>query len=62
MEKQAYMKHAMRVIHIQQQHHLLGDSDKKVNSNVGIKGAGTNGEITGGTGDARGRGFDDWDD
>ena len=56
MNKKNYQKPAMQVVTIKGQQHLLVPSATSVGGNV------FNSEVKGGSGSARGRGFDDWDD
>jgi hypothetical protein len=61
--KKEYLKPQMQVVNINSRHQLLAGSNlNRVAGNSGLRGAGTDGSITGGSGEGRSRGFDDWDD
>ena len=55
--KKNYQKPAMQVVAISQQCNILTDSVHTVGGNAGF-----NAKVSGGSGPARSRSFDDWDD
>lgn len=63
--KKTYEKPAMTVVTINMSHYILNVSN--LDGNAGLRGAGADGSITGGSGPARARsnggtGWDDWDE
>ena len=61
--KKTYLKPSLQVVTVQQQGVICTSEVQSVNSNAGITGAGTDGEITGSDGPARVRHSSvDWED
>lgn len=62
--KKAYQQPSLQVVKIQHTQLLCtsGDPVKSIGGNSGLKGAGTNGEIIGGSGQSRVRGRSVWDE
>ncbi len=62
MNKKVYQQPRLRIVNLHSTQLIMGSEVKNIQSNTELRGAGSDGSITGGNGVARGRQVDVWDE